>query len=163
MSRFALEPAATRQRVLGGGRRRADAGTFRLDPRLQDKLGELFETTEPLRMRVIERKLGDFCRSTGLRIPSRAALYRARRSIPLSRYRKADLTEAVQASLYNLDADALVPGDQIVFYAFNYGSTAAMSFAAGLPVVCLERAARLAGWRRKSLSALQCVLLWRGG
>jgi hypothetical protein len=116
-----------------------------------------------MRMRIVERKLADFCRSTGLRMPSRAALYRARRLIPLQRYHMADLPEAVRASLYNLDAEALVPGEQIAFYAFNYGSTAAMSFAAGLPVVCLERAARFAGWRRKSLSLLQCVLLQRGG
>ena len=47
------------------------------------------------------------------------------------------------------------------FYAFNYGNTATMSFAAGLPVVHLERAARLRGWRPKSLSLLRCVLMAR--
>jgi hypothetical protein len=150
-----------RQRLLSESPRRADAGKFRLDPRLQEKLGALFVTTEPLRMSVVERELHEFCRRTGLRVPSRAALYRARRSLPLQRYRKQDLPEAVQASLYNLSAEALVPGEQIAFYAFNYGSTGAMSFASGLPVVWLERAERLPGWRPKSRSVLQCVLLRR--
>jgi hypothetical protein len=111
----------------------------------------------------VQRELRVFCKLSRLRMPSRAALYRARRLLPLAGHRVSDLPVEVQESLYNLAPDALVSGEQLVFYAFNYGTTAAMSFAASLPVVCLERAALRGGWRPKSLSLLESVLRTRRG
>ena len=68
----------------------------------------------------------------------------------------------VAATLYNLAPDAVVPGAQLVFYCFNYGSLAAMSFAAGLPWLDLRRASRLRGWRSRSRGLLDAVMRVRG-
>jgi hypothetical protein len=59
-------------------------------------------------------------------------------------------------------ADAAVPGDQAAFSAFNYGTTAALSYAAGMPWVCVRRAALRSGWRPRSFALLQAILHTRG-
>jgi hypothetical protein len=64
----------------------------------------------------------------------------------------------VQNALYNLGEDALVPGHQLAFDAFNYGDLSALSFSATLPWVCLDRAAKLRGWRPRSLALLRAVM-----
>jgi hypothetical protein len=43
-------------------------------------------------------------------------------------YSKSALPEAVRGTLYNLADEALVPGQQVVFYAFNYGDTPALCY-----------------------------------
>ncbi len=68
----------------------------------------------------------------------------------------------VQAALYNLDASATVPGRQLVFHVFTYGDTRALGFAATLPWLDLYQAARMRGWRRKSLALLRAVITRRG-
>jgi hypothetical protein len=49
-----------------------------------------------------------------------------------------------------------------VFYCLNYGSLAAMSFAAGLPWLDLHQARHLRGWRPRSRGLLDAVLRARG-
>ncbi|MCA9620764.1 MAG: hypothetical protein KC731_17190 [Myxococcales bacterium] len=83
----------------------------------------------------------------------------------MPRLRWADLPEAVTRSLYNLapgsDQETL-PGDVVAFYAFNHGEPRALSFASGLPWLCLIRAERRAGWRPKSRALLRAVMRYRG-
>jgi hypothetical protein len=55
-----------------------------------------------------------------------------------------------------------VPGDQIVFYCFNYGDVRAISYAAGMPWLCLARASARRGFRSKSLALLRAVMKIRG-
>lgn len=54
-------------------------------------------------------------------------------SLPTRVYRVAGLPPAARHALYNLGDDSHVPAHQLAFYCFNYGDSAAMSFAAGLP------------------------------
>ncbi len=74
----------------------------------------------------------------------------------------AEKLGAVAVDSSRSDSDLRVPGPQVVFYAFNYGSAGAVSFASGLPPLCLERAASLRGWRPKSRALLRAVMSYRG-
>lgn len=95
-------------------------------------------------------------------IPSRAAVYQFMSKVQLHSYRYASLPEDVREALYNLAGTTRVPGPQVVFYCFNHGNLAAMSFAAGLPWLDLYQAARIRGWRAKSRGLLEAVLAARG-
>lgn len=55
-----------------------------------------------------------------------------------------------------------MPGPQLAFYCLNYGSLAAISYAAGLPWLDLYQAGRLRGWRPRSRGLLDAVLRARG-
>jgi hypothetical protein len=55
-----------------------------------------------------------------------------------------------------------VPGHQLAFYCFDYGSLAAISFAAGLPWLDLYQARRMRGWRPRSFGLLAAVMRRRG-
>jgi hypothetical protein len=112
-------------------------------------------------MTVIQRRLADFAARHGWRPPSRGALYGALVSIEGTCHEKARLPTAVQEALYNLGPDARVPGHQLAFYCFNYGSVTAASFAAGLPWLDLYQAARLGGWRPRSRGMLLAALAAR--
>jgi hypothetical protein len=142
-------------------RRRADAGRSRLHPLVAAKLESLLSTRQRPAIAVVQRELGAFCAKRALVRPSRAALYAAIERLSPPSYNAAELPDSVRASLYNLDDDTRVPGDQLVFHAFNYGDTAALSFASGLPWVCLRAAHRLRGWRPKSRTLLESVLAYR--
>lgn len=72
------------------------------------------------------------------------------------------LPESVRRSLHNLGKDAIVPGNQVAFAAFNRGDTLALCWASGLPWPCLRHAARLPGFRPKSLALLFAVMRYRG-
>lgn len=74
----------------------------------------------------------------------------------------ADLPPAVRDALYNLTADSEVPGHQVAFYCFNYGDSAAVSFAAGLPWLALYQAGRLPGFRPRSRGLFEAVMRARG-
>ena len=52
----------------------------------------------------------------------------------------------------------LVPGHQLAFYCFNYGTSDVMSFAAGLPWLDLYQAAHLRGWWPRSRGLLDASL-----
>jgi hypothetical protein len=139
-------------------KRRADAGVTRLPEPAVSELRRLLGGQERPSMRDVGRELGVFCQARGLRPPARATLYRFMAEVPMHHYRVAGLPPWVGASLYNLDADARVPGHQLVFYAFNYGDARAMSFAAALPWVDLYQAARIRGWRAMSLGPLRAAM-----
>jgi hypothetical protein len=140
------------------GPRRADAGASRLAAPVLEEVQRLLGGSERPPMRSIMASLRRFCTERGLRVPSRATLYRFMADVPIHEYVAADLPVAVQASLYNLGPDARIPGHQLAFYAFNYGDARAMSFAAGLPWLDLYQAARMRGWRAMSLGPLRAAM-----
>ncbi len=110
----------------------------------------------------VHRSLTAFCERHGFDPPSRATLYNAVDYVDVPAIAWSDLPGSVRRSLYNLDEVALIPGDIVVFYAFNYGVPRALSFASGLPWLCLLRAERRLGWRPKSRGLLRAVMTARG-
>lgn len=110
----------------------------------------------------IRRRLDEVCRAHGIVSPARATVYTLLNRLPGHHYRATELPPHVRASLYNLADDAHVPGHQLVFHCFHYGSLAAASFAAGLPWLDLHQASRLRGWRPRSRGLLRAVLRTRG-
>jgi hypothetical protein len=77
----------------------------------------------------------------------------------------ATLPKEVRECLYNLEPESraglAVPADQLAFYCFNYGGPRAISYAAGLPKLSLERALHRPGFRPKSRALLAAVLKFR--
>jgi hypothetical protein len=113
-------------------------------------------------VRSVLRDLDAFCQSSGHRTPARATVYKFLARCDGHIYLAADLPEAVRRALYNLAPDAEVPGHQLAFYCFNYGGLEAISFASGLPWLDLYQAARVRGWRPKSLGLLKAAMRVRG-
>jgi hypothetical protein len=72
-------------------------------------------------------------------------LYQAMAKLRTPERRVGDLPKAVREALYNFDADSCVPEAQIAFCCFNYGTVAAMSFAAGLRWLALYQTRRMRG------------------
>jgi hypothetical protein len=142
-------------------KRRADAGRARLAPAVEEKLMELLGAHERPSMTTVHASLSAFCARRGLHPPSRASLYNAMTRVVPPTYEARDLPVEVRRVLHNI-ADGQVPGHQVAFAAFNYGSERALSFAAGMPWPCLLQAARLSGFRPKSLALLRAVLAFRG-
>jgi hypothetical protein len=136
----------------------------RIDARAERKLQELLHTRDKPAINSVAKALHAYCVEIGIKAPSRASVYNAvgRAVVPV--FSVGDLPPAVQSALYNLDlsATATLRGDQLVFYAFNHGAPVAISFASALPWLCLERAARLRGWRPKSRTLLEAVMAYRG-
>jgi hypothetical protein len=128
---------------------------------VQRKLDQLLSTRERPSIADVRAEIGRLCRREGLRPPSRATIYAAIERAETPLYETRTLPEPVRRALYNLDGVVAVPGHQVVFCAFNYGETRALSFAAGMPWLCLHRAARLRGWRPKSLALLKAVMRCR--
>jgi hypothetical protein len=114
-------------------------------------------------MAEVRRDLEAWCARRQLRAPSRATLYNVLPGIKGHAYRVSDLPPAVRHALYNFGPDATVPGHQLVFYCLNYGSLAAVGYAAGLPWLDLSQAARLRGWRPGSRGLLTAILRAREG
>ena len=144
-------------------RRRSDAGRSRLAPAVLEELRSLVLGLERPSMAVLRRQLADWCASRGLRPPSRASLYNALPRIPGHVYEVASLPPHVKEALYNLGPSGDVPGHQLAFYCLNYGSLAAICYAAGLPWLDLYQALHLRGWRPRSLGLLQAALRLRDG
>ncbi len=113
-------------------------------------------------MTAVIRELADRVAPLGIRAPSRATVYNSLTRIPGKVYRTKLLPLPVRESLYNLSLDGRIPGHQLVFYCFNYGSISAMSYAAGLPWLDLCQASRMRGWRTRSLGLLEAVMRARG-
>lgn len=95
-------------------------------------------------------------------MPTRATLYNALTMLDGHRYPVSSLPVHVASALYNIAPDATVPGAQLAFYCFNYGTLGAVSYAAGLPWLDLHLARRLRGWRPRSRGLLEAVLRARG-
>jgi len=110
----------------------------------------------------LRRQIAAGCMSDGLRPPARASLYNALARIQGHRYRTADLPAHVVQALYNLASAGDVPGHQLAFYCFNYGSMHAISYAAGLPWLDLYQALHVRGWRPRSRGLLAAVMRARG-
>jgi hypothetical protein len=106
----------------------------------------------------VRRRVSDACGALGIRPPSRASLYNTLPRIEGHRYSIALLPGHVAATLYNLAPAGEVPGHQLAFHCFNYGSLPAISYAASLPWLDLFQAARLRGWRPRSRGLLRAVM-----
>ena len=109
-------------------------------------------------MSVLQRRLSERCAAEGIKPPVRASLYSALARIEGHSYAIADLPAPVASALYNLSPVDRVPGHQLAFYCFNYGSLPAISYAAGLPWLNLYQARRLRGWRPRSAGLLAAVM-----
>jgi hypothetical protein len=113
-------------------------------------------------MAAIEHRVSEVAARYGRRPPSRASLYNALSGLEGHTYRVERLPPKVREALYNLAPEGAVPGHQVVFYCFNYGSLAAVSYAAGLPWIDLYQARRVRGWRSRSLGLLHAAMRVRG-
>lgn len=145
----------------GTRRRRSDRGHSRLPRVIDAKLGALLRGRERPSITEVHAALGRFCEERGLKAPSRATVYNAIDRAEAPSYSWDELPEEVRSLLHNV-APGRIPGPQVAFAAFNYGESRALSFAAGLPWLCLHHAARVPGFRPKSLALLEAVLARRG-
>src|SRR5205823_2245542 len=112
------------------------------------------------RVTAVYASLRAHCMRRGLEPPARASVYNAINRLKSPEFRVHDLPPAVRRVLHNVEADR-VPGPQVAFAAFNYGDERALSFAAGLPWICLHHAARMRGFRPKSRALLRAVMSFR--
>lgn len=135
---------------------------MRIRPEALADLQRLVGRHERPSMAALQRDLARRCARRGLRPPSRAFFYNALVRLEVHSYRISELPQAVRQSLYNLAPDATVPGRQLAFACFNYGSLAAVSFASGLPWLDLYQARRLRGWRPRSRGLIDAAMLARG-
>ncbi len=140
---------------------RADRGRARIPEVVERELQRLLQTPERPALSEVAHEIAAFCGSVGCRPPSRSSVYNAVARAKAPEYQLAQLPEDVVRALYNLEGPR-VGGGQLVFHAFNYGSPRAISFAAGLPWLCLVDAAKRRGWRPKSRSLLTAVMQYRG-
>jgi hypothetical protein len=143
-------------------RRRSDAGRSRLDRRALRALEALAGGDERPSMAALQREHAARCARLGVRAPARATLYNTLVRLKGHAYAVSDLPVAVRRALYNVASDAVVPGRQLAFFCFNYGSLPAISFAAGLPWLDLYQATRLRGWRPRSRGLLLAARRARG-
>lgn len=144
-------------------RLRSDRGCSRLPAQVEKRLQTLLSASDPARPSLgkVHRELARFCRAARLPVPARATVYNALARVVPPSLSRAGLPESVRTALHNVGGRE-VPGHQVVFAALNYGDTRALSYAAGLPWSCLRGAARLRGWRPKSLALLRAVMSYRG-
>jgi len=154
--------AITRLSRTSTRQRRSDAGRSRLPPVVLAEIRSLILGMERPPMVAIQRHIANVCAERGLKTPSRATLYAALLRIPGNEYDVPGLPRHVRESLYNVAPTATLPGHQLAFYGFNYGSLAAASYAAGLPWLDLYQAARLRGWRPRSFGLLMAAMRARG-
>lgn len=143
-------------------RRRSDAGRSRLPKVVLAELRAAALGDDRPSMAALQRLVSERCRSAGLKPPVRASLYNALARLDGHLYSVATLPPPVVDALYNIASDGRVPGHQLAFHCFNYGSLAAISYAAGLPWLDLYQARRLRGWRPRSLGLLLAVMRRRG-
>lgn len=143
-------------------RRRADAGRSRLPAPVLAIVRQAAHGPRRPSMITLRRRVAELCAASGLKPPARATLYNAFDRLEPRRYRVSTLPPHAVEALYNLAPDTMVPGPQLAFYCFNYGSLAAVSFAAGLRWLDLYQARRLRGWRPRSRGLFDAVMRSRG-
>ena len=156
-----MKDAALRLSLARQRKPRSDAGSTRLDPRVEREIRRLLGGQDRPSIGQVRDELHGYCQRHRLRTPSRATLYNAIPRMPPHTYSIAALPAAVRHALYNLGSRGTVPGHQLAFYAFQHGDTRAMSFAAGLPWLDLVQADKLRGWRPRSHGLLRAVLAAR--
>ena len=139
-------------------RRRADAGRSRLDPVVLEELRLAALGQDPPSIADLLGRISNTCSVLGVRPPARASLYNSFSRIEGHSYSIALLPDDVVATLYNLAPAGAVPGHQLAFHCFNYGSVPAISYAASLPWLDLYQARRLRGWRPRSRGLLLGVM-----
>ena len=100
------------------------------------------------------------CASSGLKVPSRASIYNALPGME-GHVTGRDCSAHVAAALYNLDPAAVVPGHQLAFYCFNYG-TCGPQLRRGTALARPVPGRSLRGWRPRSRGLLEAVLRARG-
>lgn len=166
MPAFDLQRSLERAKDRFGPKRkrqvRGDRGRPRLAPELHAEIQRELGVQERPAIPELMKRLDAFARVRGLRPPSRATLYQLMSTLPSGSYAIADLPIGVRNTLYNLGETGQVPGHQLAFHCFNYGTLEALSFAAGLPWLALFQAARMRGWRARSRGLLTAVLAVRG-
>jgi hypothetical protein len=143
-------------------RRRSDAGRSRLPAAVLAELRAAALGPERPSMGALQRQIAAACATKGLRPPARASLYNSFSAIDGHSYSVAALPPAVVEALYNLPPTGTVPGHQLAFYCLNYGSLAAVSYAASLSWLDLYQARRLRGWRPRSRGLLAAITHVRG-
>jgi hypothetical protein len=154
-ARQRLSPRSTRST-------RADAGRPRMGHKAQEILELLLAGRERPPMRELLSQLAERCQTLGERCPSRATVYSYLPNASGPTYSVQELPAYARASLYNLDDHAAVSGSQLAFYLFNHGDARSLSFAAGMPWLCLLQADRLRGFRPKSHALLRAIMRARG-
>lgn len=127
---------------------------------MQRELASLLRKHDRPSIAEIQRHLTKRARALRVRAPSRASIYNFFPRCAPHRYAISELPEWVRAALYNLTTGT-VPGHQLVFYAFQYGDSRAMCFAASLPWSDLYLADRMRGWRERSHGLLRAVMRFR--
>lgn len=113
-------------------------------------------------MRELVEAMAKHCRRHRVAPPARATLYASLSRSPAAFFPMRSLPTSVRRALHNLGDDAVVPGDQVAFAAFNRGDTQALCWASSLPWYCLRQASMIAGFRPKSLALLVAVMKYRG-
>ena len=167
VSKLTLEPSLAKAAERWGSsqrRPRADRGHGRLHPEVERKIADLVRTRERPTLAGVHAKLDAFCRRRGFRTPARTSIYNALDRVEVPYLDWETLPTQVREALYNQrggDASLQMPGDQVVFYSFNYGSPRAVSYASGMDWLSLHRAAKRRGWRPKSRALLEAVLHYR--
>ena len=143
-------------------RPRADRGRPRIDARALVAVAEVFSAFDRPGMAEALAEIAKRCRRERVRPPSRATVYKLLDTLPTRSYSFRDLPPPVQDALYNLGPGSEVPGHQVAFHCFNYGDTAAMSYASGLPWLAIRQALNLPGWRARSRGLAEAVAQTRG-
>jgi hypothetical protein len=163
MSALSLEQSMVRAQARLAGQRapRADRGQSRLAPSVEAELQRLLDTLERPPILAVMQSLRQACERLQQPPPSRTSIYNAIARARPPQYQVCELPPAVQSCLLNVDG-VEIGGAQLVFHAFNYGTLEALSFAAGLPWLCLLRAAEWRGFRPKSYALLRAVMAYRG-
>lgn len=151
-----------KKRFASSRKRRSDAGHSRFPGPVQDKLRKLLLCHERPSLTKLMDELRKFCSYKALPCPARSSVYNFAKHVRGNTYRPMDLHEELRASLYNLDLKSPVPGHQLVYYAFHYGTLAAVSQASGLPWIDLYQASLLPAWRPRSKGLLHSVMRARG-
>lgn len=163
---FSIDESQRRARARLGRsptrRRRSDAGRSRLPAEVLAQLHPAALAHDRPPMKGLRRRVEQVCADLGLRPPARASLYNTLARFEGHTYVVSTLPLSAREALYNLAPGARVPGHQLVFHCLNYGSLAALSFAAGLPWLDLYQARLLRGWRPRSRGLLTAVLRARG-
>ena len=144
-----------------GRKARSDRGHSRLSPSVESRLIAILGRRDRPAIVDVLRELRVFCTRRGLQMPSRATVYNAMNRVPAPEYDFGEMPDSVQRTLHNV-ARGKIPGPQVVFAAFNFGDTRAISFASSLPWICLHRASMTPGFRPKSLALLSAVMAHRG-
>ena len=151
---------------IGDGKRvrkiRTDAGGSKLAEPIASFLSGMLSGYDRPPMKELLQGLAMFCAKNGEATPSRITVYRFIENAVAPVFKINTLPGQVREALYNLGDCGDVPGGQLAFYCFNYGGVESISFASGLPWLCLYQAAKISGHRPQARALLEAVMKTRG-